>query len=174
MKWVEHLAEDGTLAKIGSDERKELIMTLIRLGTNLLIGNEYDIARATSLAMFILMFERVPPNGKMIAKEIMSLARGVAELDVRGITKFYSKRINCSCLTKYKSHPKGSKLSICFECKYLNKTKSLFWCAGCMTRQYCCQGCQQKDWEGGHKDSCKDIARSMTRCLIVGRSECSD
>ena len=55
LEFVEHLSEDGTLAKIGSDERANLLM----------MNDEYDIARATSLAMFISMFEKVPPNGKM-------------------------------------------------------------------------------------------------------------
>ena len=125
--------------------------------------------------MFISMFENVPPNGEMTAKEVMTIARGVAELDVRGITKFYSKRIGCTCLEKkYKSYQKAPKQVRCHKCRLIKRPKELFMCAGCMTRQYCCKDCQRNDWEGGHKDRCKDIARSMTRCLIVGRSECSD
>jgi len=179
LQLVERLSDNGALAKMGVDERKVISLCLLRLGTNSLLG--CDVIRGKRgfnvilYAMFILMFENVPPNGEMTAKEVMTIARGVAELDVRGITKFYSKRIGCSCLEKkYKSYHKALKQVRCHKCRLVKRPKELFWCTGCMTRQYCCKGCQRKDWERGHKVSCKDIARSMTRCLIVGSNECSD
>lgn len=175
---VERLADRGTLAKLGADKRNEISSILLRLGTNLLLGVGEDVKGPYGIvvlyAMFISMFEKVPLNGTMTAKEIMTIARGVSEMSQRGIIKFYSKRISCSCLEKiYKSFEKGSKQVRCHKCRLVKRPKELFWCTGCMTRQYCCKGCQRKDWEGGHKDCCNDVSALLTRSLIVGRNECS-
>ena len=136
LKWVEHLSDNGALAKIGVDERNEISLCLLRLGTNSLLECDVIKGRIILYAMFISMFENVPPNGEMTAKEVMTIARGVAELDVRGITKFYSKRIGCSCLEKkYKSYHKALKQVRCHKCRLVKRPKELFMCTGCMTRQ---------------------------------------
>ncbi len=37
--------------------------------------------------------------------------------------------------------------------------KTLYLCAGCQTAKYCSVECQRKDWKGGHKMKCNQIAK---------------
>ena len=176
---VEGLGKDGSL--ISSDEQNDYLDSLLRLGTNLLLRDEKgDLKMATSMAIYISMFEKSPADGKMTAEDLMLISRSLAELGKRDIMKFYSKRAKCSCLNaKYKSLPKESKRGICCQCKQLKKPKELFLCTGCRSVQYCSKDCQRKHWNRlglgrGHKDRCQFIANSLTQTFTVSRREQDD
>ena len=161
------VGDDYYLAKIDGNERYLLSECLLTLGTNLLLrDHKGDLSEASTIAMFISLFEQLPPKGKLTSKDLMSMSRSFTELGKRGITKFYSKRIKCSCLnTKYESLDKEAKQGICSHCKKVKKPKQLLLCAKCWSRQYCCKACQRYDWENGHKGRCKSIAKSTSKTL---------
>lgn len=115
---MKRLSDDLDLKKLNNDEINRISTCLLTLGANLLLRDEpeRDVYMATSIAMFISLFEKLyhSENGEMTSKDILSMSRGLAELGKRGIIKFYAKRIKCSCLEiKYRSVEKEPKQGMC-------------------------------------------------------------
>lgn len=72
----------------------------------------------------------------------------------RALTKFFRRRITCSCLdTKYLEVKPLPKTGNCSWCKTRMKLKELKICSGCNVCHYCSKECQVKAWPT-HKAFC--------------------
>lgn len=168
LRLVKRLSDDLDLKKLNNDEINRISTCLLTLGANLLLRDEpeRDVYMATSIAMFISLFEELyqSENGEMAAKDILSMSRGLAELGKRGIIKFYTKRIKCSCLeTKYRSVEREAKHGMCSCCRQMKKPTELFLCTRCWSRQYCSKDCQRRDWkDGGHESYCRAMSHYVS------------
>ena len=73
----------------------------------------------------------------------------------RSLTKFFAKRITCSCLAeKYSKTKAQDKTSLCRFCKERKKRNSLMVCSICRDVSYCSRQCQVADWPC-HKEYCE-------------------
>lgn len=76
----------------------------------------------------------------------------------RGVTRFYAKRIPCSCLDeKKKQVKKQTSTRFCQLCRLKYKKNSLKVCGSCNIATYCCRECQVADWPL-HKTVCSKLA----------------
>jgi len=72
----------------------------------------------------------------------------------RALTKFFRRRITCSCLdTKYLQVKPLPRTGNCSWCKTRMKLKELKICSGCNVCHYCSRECQVKSWPT-HKAFC--------------------
>ena len=77
----------------------------------------------------------------------------------RSLTRFFSKRISCSCLDKkYAAVRSLPKTGTCGNCGQRKERKSLYICVGCNAYQYCGRECHLADW-CRHKPECQQIAK---------------
>ena len=79
----------------------------------------------------------------------------------RALTKFYCKRIPCSCLDKqYASMKSQPKMAVCDVCNKMKERRSMLICAKCERVQYCSRECQLKHWPV-HKKWCKEVCQRL-------------
>lgn len=61
----------------------------------------------------------------------------------RSLTRFFSKRASCSCLDeKYAAMKSQPKTCICMNCAQMKERRSMMYCTGCSSTQYCSRKCQ--------------------------------
>lgn len=143
------------LTVVWDDEaiREKIASYLAYLGTEYLLqGHERYTKMASAIALAVLSFEMEP------CANAAAMMRDLNDGNERETVRFFSKRINCSCLKEkcrqLKSQP---KLSVCYGCKQKKERKELMLCTRCKFRQYCSKECQQADWLG-HRNYCTRIA----------------
>ena len=73
----------------------------------------------------------------------------------RSLTRFFSKRASCSCLDeKYAAMKSQPKTCICMNCAQMKERRSMMYCTGCSSTQYCSRECQVAHFPH-HKEFCK-------------------
>mmetsp|Transcript_36477 Transcript_36477/g.59523 ORF Transcript_36477/g.59523 Transcript_36477/m.59523 type:complete len:265 (+) Transcript_36477:219-1013(+) len=152
-QYLEEKAPELTVVWDNEAIREKLASYLAYLGTEYLLqGQERYTKMASAIALAVLSFEMEP------CANAAAMMRDLNDGNERETVRFFSKRINCSCLRKkcrqLKSQP---KLSVCYGCKQKKERKELMLCTRCKFRQYCSKECQQADWLG-HRTCCTRIA----------------
>lgn len=86
----------------------------------------------------------------------------------RALTKFFRKRITCSCLdSKYSEVKPLPRTGNCSWCKTRLKLKELKICSGCNVCHYCSRECQVKAWPT-HKAFCGSyLAEILTKANLA-------
>ena len=80
--------------------------------------------------------------------------RDLVQGNERDVIRFLKKRIKCNCLNDlYKHTKKLPKVGRCYGCQKMKERKDLMICNNCRVAQYCCIGCQKRDWTK-HKEMC--------------------
>jgi len=78
----------------------------------------------------------------------------------RDALKFYSKRIDCSCLNEKYARTKGwKKTGECYNCLEHLERKKLMVCSRCRVNQYCSDKCHREAWPI-HKKYCDKVVNS--------------
>ena len=135
--------------------RKMLIDIMIRMGTNMLLLSEgkHDIIRALTLAKAIAMLERYVDVGSDILEALKNreVGRKMRDLNsgsMRDGLKFFSKRVQCSCLKKMYQEARKilPKMDECLHCEKEFERVALSVCSRCMVTQYCSRECQVAHW----------------------------
>ena len=149
-----------------SSYRNEAIKLLLQLGTNLLLVHDGVVQQislihnATFVAQVIVVLEKYGIAGEInlaINVSIAKLNDLYLEEDSkwRDLLKFFSKRINCSCLKKMHSEARKTmpKLGICHHCHESKERALLMVCSRCKVHQYCSRQCQVANWSS-HWELC--------------------
>ena len=141
--------------------REMLTMTLIRIGTNMLLTTN-ELNGPGSLAIAIAVLEEYEEVGdidsaiysRRSAKKLRNLHWNVSSMK-RDLLKFYRKRISCSCLKAMHLEARKTlpKLGACFQCKVVTERALLMVCSRCRCHHYCSRECQVAAWDE-HKHDC--------------------
>ncbi len=110
-------------------------------------GNEYDLDRWICL-ICITLLEKYGESGEYGPAYINALI-AARDFDEIGLIRFFSKRINCSCLTARCNQAKmyhPSKRGACENCNETRERKSLMSYAHCKMTQYFSKECQAAHW----------------------------
>ena len=112
-----------------------------------------DIKLAFCLAALVLSLE-MENNYDLSKGDTAMMAQDLVDGGEREVTKFFRKRIACSCLDdKWKQVKRQPKLGACMHCNQQNRRSELMLCTRCRAGQYCSKDCQLTDVPR-HKDCC--------------------
>ena len=138
---------------------------LLSNGANLLLdgGNDLAVMHAAGMAMAIVVLGFHEPGKR--PEEVLESSENFKLLhkhaDVfdccqRAVTKFYAKRIPCSCLDQRYALSRAllTKTGLCSNCKQRKERSKLFMCQACRLDFYCGEECQKAHWPV-HKKDCK-------------------
>lgn len=125
----------------------------LSVGTDYVLrGQAHDIDMAASFAITVVMLEmrEESPIGGPQLKDYLSATKQARDLDgggggggERAVTKFFAKRISCSCLKeKCKQSNSLQKLGECSYCHQQMDCSKLLLCSRCKLCQYCSKMCQ--------------------------------
>ena len=99
-------------------------------------------------------------------QKLVDYYKNLEELDSdRNIVRFFSRRIQCSCLDELKKQ-ENTKEGKCSGCGKTKLWVELFDCKRCMITKYCGKKCQTKHWED-HKSNCTEIHRQRQSARFV-------
>lgn len=159
---------------LNREDKHHLKQLLLKTGTNLLHTIQqceeqgsvfvYDVVR--------IVAEGVAYAGWYKSNSISSSQTQFIELydpaGIRGIIRFFSKRIECRCLKRwYQSIPKVYK---CASCGAVNDYASRLVCRECTIYMYCCKECQVAHWTE-HKKDCRMCEREVLQLETESESE---
>jgi len=149
---------------------KIAIGILIRIGTNMLLGNGADISFPVCIGQSIMFFEEYE---KLCDYDLVSDGRRKAmkwrdfhlsgscnNSSRRDALKFYRKRTSCKCLKKMHLEARRTepKMGNCMYCNKQEERVVLSVCSRCMVQQYCSKECQVADWLH-HERACDNYRR---------------
>ena len=131
------------------------INLLIKIGTNILLGEEPNVRGSLSIAMAIIIIEQYDQSrsieSAMLGRVVLRKRRNL-DWDIsssrRDALKFYSKRTSCSCLKEMYSVARKTlpKMGLCCQCAVEKERVSLSVCSRCRVFQYCSRECQIASW----------------------------
>ena len=88
----------------------------------------------------------------------MKMLRDLTHDGDRSITRFFARRISCTCLKdKYDRVKHQVKMGECFGCEKQMDFKNLLYCTRCSVAHYCNKKCQVEHWPE-HKDKCNTVS----------------
>mmetsp|Transcript_36948 Transcript_36948/g.66458 ORF Transcript_36948/g.66458 Transcript_36948/m.66458 type:complete len:257 (-) Transcript_36948:74-844(-) len=139
--------------------RMKIADSLVTLGTDYLLKGQVRYTNmATSVAIAVIGMD----YDDLKRADTHAMLRDLVQGGERETTRFFSKRIDCSCLKeKYKQVKHQPKLGMCSHCEQTKERRKFLVCTGCRNCQYCSKECQQADWPK-HKDICPKYGRSQT------------
>ena len=136
--------------------RKMAISIMICIGTNIMLksGQHMTALAPTQIALLEHYDGKSDFQSAMYAAA--ATVRDISGGGEREITRFFFKRIPCSCLkNKYsqvrKDHP--NKKGTCDHCIRNIERETLMVCSRCRLTQYCSRACQVANWPK-HKSMC--------------------
>ena len=99
----------------------------------------------------------------------MKMLRDLTHDGDRSITRFFAKRISCTCLKdKYDRVKHQVKMGECFGCEKQMDFNNLLYCTRCSVAHYCDKKCQVEHWPE-HKDKCNAVsAEESTSYEVFG------
>ena len=153
---------------------------LIFMGTDMLVEyqreNKFDegslnFAKNRAEAVILVdHYTRVNSHGvsRQSHQELLRRLRDVtADGGERGVTRFFSKRISCSCLDgMYAEVSNQPKQSACTNCRDVFKKDKLALCGGCNVAWYCSRECQKEHWPE-HQQFCRAGDGACDHCWRV-------
>mmetsp|Transcript_10574 Transcript_10574/g.23409 ORF Transcript_10574/g.23409 Transcript_10574/m.23409 type:complete len:258 (-) Transcript_10574:31-804(-) len=142
--------------------RERLRSYLVSIGTDSLLNG--NMTKAMVHAITIIMLELSTTSDPIVFnRKLTALTRDLVQDKERETTRFFSKRIGCSCLTeRYAQLKTQTKIGECSYCHEEKKRVELMVCQRCRLSQYCSKECQREGW-AEHKRTCaKSRASSST------------
>ena len=110
----------------------------------------------------------------------MKMLRDLTDDGDRSITRFFAKRISCTCLKdKYDRVKRQVKMGECFGCEKQMYFNNLLYCTRCSDAHYCNKKCQVEHWPE-HKDKCntvsvkESVSYEMFEALSAGKIYTTD
>ena len=153
--------------------RETIKMTYSSVGANSVLhwdaGQAEQLYAAYCAGMVIYLEEYVAFEHKARCIKMKMGLDDIIGGGERATTKFFVKRIPCSCLNERKQRVKRQpKTSGCCACNGIKDCKSLMRCSNCLIVQYCSKTCQRADWPN-HRGHC-----AMLRDCMVNGTKCGD
>lgn len=136
---------------------KKMAMNIFtRMGTNILLNEDENIALALTLARALNLLEHYDGRGnlevvissRVVATKIRDISDGKLSSSRRAGLKFFSKRTTCSCLKAMHQEARKTTLKMgrCYGCEQEKERVALSVCSRCMVEHYCSRECQVADW----------------------------
>mmetsp|Transcript_31853 Transcript_31853/g.66954 ORF Transcript_31853/g.66954 Transcript_31853/m.66954 type:complete len:261 (-) Transcript_31853:241-1023(-) len=152
---IEEGGESLSDAYLIAENLKRTTMYLASLGTDYFLQRPFwHLEMAGIVATGILVienFDEFVSNGHTFISMLQDLVGG----GERALTRYFSKRINCSCLKeRYAQLRDQPKVSLCSQCFQETLIKKLMMCTRCRGVHYCSEECQTAHWPE-HKRFCK-------------------
>ena len=132
------------------------INILIKIGTNILLGEEPNVSWSLGIASAIVVLEEYDQsrsiesvlNGRVALTKMRGFVQWRVSSSRRDALKFYSKRTSCSCLKEMYSVARKTlpKMGLCCQCAVEKERVSLSVCSRCRVFQYCSRECQIASW----------------------------
>lgn len=138
-----------------ADNRNMIKDQIVSFAVGYLVESQAcDIKLAICLAALVLSLE-MENNYDLSKGDTAIMAQDLVDGGERELTKFFKKRIQCSCLDeKWKQVKKRQpKLGVCVHCNQQKRRSELMLCTRCRAGQYCSKECQLADVPR-HKDCC--------------------
>ena len=119
---------------------------IVSLGTNHILKGQAEMA--IPFAMAILEIETSGGDNDMSFSEALLSMADLAHDRERETTRFFAKRIDCTCLKeKYAQVKTQPKIGFCDHCHQKKKRRELMLCTRCGHVQYCSEKCQRDQHE---------------------------
>lgn len=145
--------------------RKMAVCILIRVGTNMLLSENDAGFHLARVIVVIELYDGNPSsvtaiNSRETQSKMRDLSIGSASIR-RDALKFYSKRVQCSCLKSMHQTARETipKIGICMGCGKEKERVALSVCSRCMITQYCSRECQVANWPE-HNEKCDDYVNA--------------
>ena len=107
-----------------------------------------------ALGMALLACDARNEGGAPCALQYQKIIRDLSIGGEREATRFFSKRIDCSCLKERYKHLKlQPRVDMCLHCKRIKERSELRVCSNCKIAAYCSEQCQRAAWPK-HKVKC--------------------
>ena len=139
-----------------AEYRQMAIDIFLRLGTNMILSEDYNWDSSMRNGLGILLLECYDGNRDFDYLTARMAIKGSNFIfgGQRDALKFYSKRLPCSCLNvQYKIARKTlPKVRVCDHCENVCDRASLMTCGRCKVPMYCSRGCQVAGWPAHKKD----------------------
>lgn len=148
------------------DRRKMIVPCLESLGALCLLQEE---SRYTNMAAIVAMtaIQVEYADNQMTDNKMISMMFDLGNDTEREATRFFAKRLECSCLkTRYQKLRSQPKMGCCVSCKVRKERKDLLQCSRCKEVEYCSVDCQRKAW-AKHREICKPGIKFQTQCRRV-------
>ena len=141
-------------AKLWSNDNYRNMTTdiLLIIGANLLLGStitNVPAVIAASAIVFLENYKETMSVGEVFyCRGVGAKVRDIQGGNMRDLSKFYSKRLSCSCLKKMYSDARKTlpKVGKCDYCDEVKERELLSVCSKCRVAQYCSRECQVANW----------------------------
>ena len=153
------IRKDYPEALFDDENRSKMKEMLLSLGTAALLSDEPPM-RAIMFAESVVQIDHLDIcllNQSKAEKSALKTERKIRDLygdDIRGVIRFFAKRLSCACLDKMNDEVKRQKKKgICYNCDQSFDFTALMECSCCSLSHYCSKDCQAADWPRHKQDT---------------------